>query len=219
MPEDGDGGIPVAPPPPPPPAPTWGSVPYPGGPPGWGGLPPGAVYGPPPGRRYRLRAVIIALVGGILLGLGVAVAVVATLATVFSEALAPGAVTGTHPVIPEGAGPVVGDCLLPSAVNVDLTNQGDVVDCRELHHSEVIGIAQLPDVSGRLDDTDVDYFADDACRIAFRDYVGGDYDDSVLFFDALVPSDQAYDDGDRAVYCLIDSDDHRDGRGSVRGSG
>ncbi len=49
--------------------------------------------------------------------------------------------------------------------------------------------------------------------------MGGDYDDSVLLFDALVPSDQAYDGGDRAVYCLIDSDDHRDGRGSVRGSG
>lgn len=219
MPEDGDGGIPIAPPPPPPPRPTWGSVPYPSGPPGWGGLPPGAVYGAPPGRRFRLRAVILALVGGLFLGLVIGVAVLFTLAFVFPEALAPGTVAGTHPVIPEGAGPVVGDCLLPSAGDVDLTSQDDVVECRGLHHSEVIGISQLPEVSGQLNDTDVDYFADGACRVAFRDYVGGNYDTSDLFFDALVPSDQAYDEGERAVYCLVDSDDYHDGRGSVQGSG
>ena len=160
------------------PAPTWGSVPYATAPPGWGGLPPGAVYGQRPARRFRLRAVIFALVG----------------------------VTG-------GLDRTDVDCF------ADVTSQVDVVDCRELHGSEVIGISRLPEVSGRLDRTDVDYFADGACRIAFRSYVGGNYDDSSLFFDALVPSDRAYGEGDRTVYCLIDSTDHAGGRGSVQGTG
>jgi hypothetical protein len=142
-----------------------------------------------------------------------------TLAFVFPDALASGTVAGTHPVIPEGAGPVVGDCLLPSPGDADVTSQADVVDCRGLHGSEVIGLSQLPGLSGPLDGTDVDYFADGACRLAFGDNVGGSYDTSILVFDALVPSDQAYDQGERAVYCLIESQDHNGGPGSVQRSG
>src|SRR5678815_2472211 len=113
MPEDGDGGIPPAPP-----APAWGSAPRPG-PYGWAGLPPGAVDGPQPERRFRMRAVVLALVGGIFLGLAMGLAGLLTLAFVFPDALAPGSVAGTHPVIPAGAGPVVGDCLLSSPGDAD----------------------------------------------------------------------------------------------------
>ena len=137
------------------------------------------MYGPRPARRFRLRAVIFALVGGIVLGIGIVVAGMVTLFVLFPDSLAPGTVAGTHAVIPEGAGPLVGDCLLPSAGDADMTSLVDVVDCRELHGSEVIGLSQLPEVTGGLDRTDVDYFADGACRIAFRDYVGGNYDELV----------------------------------------
>ncbi len=228
MPEDGDGGVPPVPPAPPaptwgsappvPPTATWGSAPR-TEPYGWAGLPAGAVYGPRPERRFRMRAVVFALVGGIVLGLAMGLAGLLTLVFVFPDALAPGTVAGTHPVIPAGAGPVVGDCLMSSPGDADLTSQADVVDCRGLHGSEVIGLAQLPEVSGPLDDTDVDYFADGACRLAYGDYIGGNYDTSSLFPDALVPSHQAYDQGERAVYCLVNSADHNGGHGSVQGSG
>jgi Septum formation len=223
-PEDGDGGIPAAPREPSAPTwgsapPTWGSASYPSAPAGSGGLPPAAVYGPKPERRFRLRAVILALIGGIALGLVLAVLGLVTVVFVFPEALAPGTVAGTHPVIPEGAGAVVGDCLLPGPGDADVASQADVIDCRERHGSEVIGIAQLPEVSEPPDDLEVDDFADDTCRIAFRDYVGGNYELSELYFHALVPSDGSYDEGERAVYCLIGSEDHNDGRGSVRDTG
>jgi hypothetical protein len=35
----------------------------------------------------------------------------------------------------------------------------------------------------------------------------------------VVPSDVAWEAGERRVFCLLDSSGYRDGRGSARGSG
>jgi hypothetical protein len=164
--------------------------------------------------------VVLAGIGGLLGGLALAVAGLTLVALFAGDLLAPGVVAGTHEDVEAAGGPAVGDCLDDGPSSVDLADSTQVVECSLRHGSEVIGIAPLPDTSDRPDDTDVDFFADGACRVAYRDYVGGDYDiTSTLPFEAVVPSDRAWDGGERRVFCLLDSDGYRDGKGSARGTG
>ena len=212
----------TGPPAPPPPPASWPPAPQPP----WTGYPPGPSYpgypgypGHDPRRRFRLRAVVLAGIGGLLGGLALAVAGLALVAVFAGDLLAPGVVAGTHEGVEAAGGPAVGDCLDDGPSSVDLADSTQLVDCTLRHGSEVIAVAALPDTSDRPDATDVDFFADGVCRVAYRDYVGGNYDTAALFFEAVVPSDRAWDGGERRVFCLLDSDGYRDGRGSARGSG
>jgi hypothetical protein len=209
----------TGPPPAPPPAswPPAQATP----PPGWPGYPGYPGYGQPPDprRRFRMRAVVIAAVLGVLGGLVLAVVGVVAVAVLGDDLLAPNVVDGTHEGVDEASAPAVGDCLENGPSSVDLADPGEVVDCAQRHGAEVIGIAALPDTRLPPGDTDVDFFADGACRLAFEDYVGDDYDTSTLFFGAVVPSDRAWEEGERRVFCLLDASGYRDGRGSARGSG
>lgn len=94
-----------------------------------------------------------------------------------------------------------------------------MVPCTARHGSEVIGIMAMPDLDRLPHGDDLDFFADDTCRLAFRDYVGLGYDDSGLWFGAIPPDAEAWRAGERRLYCLLESDGYRDGRGSARGSG
>jgi hypothetical protein len=212
----------TGPPPAPPPPASWPPAPA-TPPPGWPGYPaagyPGYGQPPDPRRRFRMRAVVIAAVLGVLGGLALAVVAVVAVALVGDDLLAPNVVDGTHEGVDEASAPAVGDCLENGPRSVDLADRGEVVDCGESHGAEVIGVASMPDTQLPPGDTNVDFFADGACRLAFEDYVGADYDSSALFFGAVVPSSRAWEEGDRRVFCLLDSSGYRDGRGSARGSG
>ena len=212
----------TGPPPAPPPPASWPPAPA-TPPPGWPGYPaagyPGYGRPPDPRRRFRMRAVVVAAVLGVLGGLALAVAAVVAVAVVGDDLLAPNVVDGTHEGVDEASAPAVGDCLENGPRSVDLADPGEVVDCAESHGAEVIGVASMPGTQLPPGDTNVDFFADGACRLAFEDYVGADYDSSALLFGAVVPSDRAWEEGDRRVFCLLDSSGYRDGRGSARGSG
>ena len=112
----------------------------------------------------------------------------------------------------------VGDCLTGGPDEADVTTRGDVVGCEGSHGSEVIGIVTMPDLEEPPNSDDLDFFSDDACRLAFRDYVGVNYDDSDLWFGAVPPSDSAWAQGERRLYCLLEASGYRDGRGSARAS-
>jgi hypothetical protein len=166
-----------------------------------------------------MRAVVIAALLGVLGGLALAVGAVLAVAVLGDDLLAPDVVDGTHEGVDEASAPAVGDCLANGPRSVDLADPGEVVDCTRSHGAEVIGIATLPDTRLPPGDSDVDVFADGACRLAFEDYIGADYNTSALFFGAVVPSDRAWEGGERRVFCLLDASGYRDGRGSARGSG
>jgi hypothetical protein len=211
-----DGPPPPQPPPPPPPPTTFGMPGPAGPPPGYG--PWGAPQVPVQrGRRFRLRAVILAGLGGLVLGAAVVGGL--GLFAMDSEVFGPGEVVGRHDRIAEAAGaPAVGDCLDTFPEEADLTTIAEVVECDLQHGSEVIGIVTMPDAGEVPGGDDLDFFADDACRIVFADYVGEAYDDSDLAFGAVPPTGPAWREGDRALYCLLDADTYRDGRGSARDS-
>jgi Septum formation len=136
-----------------------------------------------------------------------------------SEIFAPEVIAARHDLVPSPeAAPAVGDCLSLDPFEADVTSRDDLVPCETEHGSEVIGVVAMPDVARPPGGDDLEFFVDDACRLAFADYIGENFDDSGLLFWAVPPSDQAWQAGDRQLYCLLDSIDHNDGRGSARGS-
>lgn len=137
-----------------------------------------------------------------------------------TDGFAPDSIAADHPVIrnPDDA-PVVGDCLAEWPDVADVTTRADVVSCEEEHLSEVIGVVAMPELDRPPRGDELEYFVDDACRLAFADYVGISYDDSELWFGGVPPDEEAWQAGDRSLYCLLESDGYRDGRGSAGGAG
>ena len=132
----------------------------------------------------------------------------------------PDAIVGTHPAVAEGSPPVkVGDCLGTPPSVVTVADRSEVVACDEAHDAEVAGVIQVPGGEDQPSEDDLQQFVDDACAIAFRGYVGSDPDTSQYGYGAVVPSDGAWEDGDRTVFCLVNTIHTPSGAGSVRGSG
>ncbi|CAN5362809.1 hypothetical protein BH23ACT9_BH23ACT9_16440 [soil metagenome] len=98
----------------------------------------------------------------------------------------------------------IGEC-----VNLPETSQiadYETVDCDEVHDAETFALPQHP---GGPDDAfpgapEIEAFADERCDGAFEPYVGTPYASSELFYTALIPSEQSWDDAeDREVVCLL----------------
>jgi hypothetical protein len=163
--------------------------------------PPG--YAAPQGKRKRfgwLALTVAFILGGFLSF----VVVVGMAALIFANDDGPG--TDQHGVIKEGAVvPKVGDCLRPPPSRAIVTSDAQVVDCAKSHGSEVAAIVEIPAGSQRPSRDNLGYYADDACLIAFEGYVGSDWDDSDLDYQPVVPSASAWDQGDRTLWCLVDT--------------
>lgn len=186
-----------------------------GPPPGWvpppvdpgpAGAPygvPGGPYGPPPkAKRFGWAALVLAFVGGAIASL----AVVAVLVGIF-VATDKGPSSGSHGVVREGASvPAVGDCLGPAPAQATVSDDSDVVDCDEAHGTEVAAVVEIPAGNRRPATTDLNYLADDVCQVAFEGYVGKGYDSSDLDYRSVLPSVAAWKQGDRTLFCLVDSD-------------
>jgi hypothetical protein len=156
------------------------------------------------------------LVGGLISFVVTIVGVIALAATLGT----PDVIAGTHPAPKEGADVVaVGDCLSDEPGIATVVDQSDVVDCDEAHDAEVAGVIEIPGRAHRPGEDDLQMYADDACLLAFEEYVDVDYDDSMYDYAADAPSDEAWADGDRTVFCLVDTYDMTAGEGTVRGSG
>lgn len=216
----------------PPPGPV---VPHGEAPGAWSGGPyqgPGAAWGPGgpwqqpsgPGPKPKKRFGCGGLVGAFFLGVvatvvgGIVLLVVIGL--VFADDLESGFYDSVEHgfVGPEAEVPVVGDCLVPGPDRATVTSTDDVVDCDRLHGSEVTAVLDAPGRSGRPAEADLEAFGDDACLLAFEQYVGSDYDDSDLDYQVVVPDRSAWDRGDRSVWCLVDTTDGFGQDGTVRGT-
>lgn len=224
---DSSGGQPPgwAPPPDPgqPPAPaswpqqpTWPQPGWPQQPGSWGAAPP--AWAPPPKqKRFGWLAISLAfLVGGFI-------SFVVTIGGVVAIGLAlgtPDVIAGTHPAPKEGADIVrVGDCLRSEPGVAAVVDRSDVTSCDEAHDAEVAGVIEIPDAKRLPGNDDLQMYVDDACLLAFEGYIDVDYDDSMYDYVADVPSKEAWADGDRTAFCLVDTTGSVAGDGSLRGSG
>lgn len=113
--------------------------------------------------------------------------------------------------------PNAGDCLRGDPFEAEVVTQPEVVDCRAKHGSEVIAVVTLGD--GDMSDHGVlDGEITAACDPEFERYVGTAYYDSALEYWGVPPTVDAWDAGDRTLFCLLDSELYRDGKGSARGA-
>lgn len=217
------------------PQPAW-QPPWPQQPPAWGqqaggwpsyppAYPPqGAWSAPAPGwappekkKRFGWVAVILAFfIGGI-------VSFVITLGGIIAIGLAlgtPDVIAGSHPAPAEGADVVkVGDCLRGAPGVASVVDRIDVVDCNEAHRTEVAAVVEVPGGASLPGDDDLQTYLDDACLLAFEGYVDTDYDTSMYEYAADAPSEEAWADGYRTAFCLVDTFGTPTGEGSVKGSG
>ena len=170
----------------------------------------------PKRKRFGWGAVIGAfLIGGVISAI---VTFGGLIALAFAVGM-PDAIAGTHPTPAEGAEMAeVGDCLTARPGSAVVVDRSQVVDCDEAHDSEVAAVIQVPGFNHRPSEDDLKAYTDDACSLAFQGYVGTDPDESQFGYAAIVPDSAAWADGDRTVWCMVDTVGQPAGEGSVRNS-
>ena len=98
----------------------------------------------------------------------------------------------------------IGQCInVPTSGEV---STAEVVECSEPHDAEVFALPQHPAGADEPfpGTTEIGEFADTECLAAFEPYVGTDYQSSALFFSALQPTQETWDQADdREVACLL----------------
>jgi len=113
----------------------------------------------------------------------------------------------------------VGDCIDDSTV--DGENFSNAIDCTEPHDSEAYATLDMFEGDGSYPGREAIFAeASRGCEAAFYAFVGIIYDESLLTITYFYPSADSWDDGDRAILCLIQ--DTADGEnvestGSLRG--
>ena len=90
-------------------------------------------------------------------------------------------------------------------------------DCDVDHELEVVGIVTAQDGPYPGQQT-LDDLADERCRDLFLRYVGIEFDDSELAMQPLLPTREAWADGDHEIACVVQTDSGGPLTESVRGS-
>lgn len=170
-----------------------------------------------PKRKYKRGALIWSALGGAVVAFVGAIVLLVAIAFAIGDS---NSISATHGRATEGQETTkVGDCLgapPPRAVVVD---RSMAVTCERSHGSEVIAIVSLPGAEDYPGRGDIGAFADAACAIPFRSYVGASVDESDVDLGSIPPDRLAYEDGERRVWCLANSATYNNGRGTVRDSG
>lgn len=201
--------------------PGWAPPPGAAAPGGYANYPPPGpypqygAYGAKPAKRFGWGSLIAAFVlGGFLVFAGfVALMIIAV-------NIDDSVVSGTHPAGAEASsGAGVGDCLEGPPGSGSVVTDLAVVECSRQHGAEVFAVIEAPGGANRPSEAALSDYADGACPLAFRSYVGTKADDSMIGWSAVVPTRKAWSSGDHRVWCLANSVDHRNGYGSVRNSG
>lgn len=97
-----------------------------------------------------------------------------------------------------------GACLAGS-VSPEFTEYevGARTPCTDPHRFEAFGGATMPEPEGGRHDTDeLAWLGTSTCHFLFPSYVGAKFEESSLALVAVVPSEQAWRDGERTVRCL-----------------
>ena len=111
----------------------------------------------------------------------------------------------------------VGDCFDDHA-DGDVQSVGGV-PCSEAHDNEVYALFDLTDDAWPGTDA-VNEAAGAGCRARFAEAIGADYEDSVLMFYPMTPTQGSWDErGDREVVCVAYHMEQEKLTGSVLGSG
>ena len=209
---------PAAPPPTPYPLPGYGQPGY--GQPGYGPL----TYAPQPATKRGVAWWVVALVALLALVLGGVIGgvVVTVIGTTIGG--------GTPPVLTSGPGGElaavsgeVGSCFRGQVdalfSSTELISVDEAVGCDRAHDVELYATTTAPlTAAANYPGEDLSYFADGACYVAFDEYVGISYEDSVYEYMPVVPSEAAWAAGDRAVRCVLYDLDGEALREPARGS-
>ncbi len=111
----------------------------------------------------------------------------------------------------------VGDCFNGSELGVEVT-EVPTIDCAEPHEDEIYATKDLPEGTwpgdSAISDQTVEY-----CMAEFNTFVGFDYMESELDFNAITPSAQSWGEGDREIVCYIYEMDGSMTTGSLKGAG
>jgi len=196
----------------PPGGPTPVSGPGPWAPPGAGPWtpqsgPPGAAYWPPtPAPRNNTNRVVLIVVGVVVV---LAILIVALAAVLIGAGL--GNVGQRTPL----ENVAVGQCFDGIKAS-DFSGSGPqvssgmlfgvtVVDCAEPHESELGGRVTWPATRGDAypGDAAMELFAFNSCTDAFLEYVGLDFQQSLLNMTYIYPQQRSWNEGTRTSECLI----------------
>src|SRR5215212_2136813 len=92
------------------------------------------------------------------------------------------------------------------------------VDCTRPHDNEVVGTLQHDAQGGYPGGSALQTFAEPRCFEAFNGYVGGDFQSSTLGLLAVVPGELSWAKGDRAIVCIVLTQDGSQLTSSVKGT-
>lgn len=143
--------------------------------------------------RSRLIVPVVLLVGGIL-GLAVFLA--------SPEATPVDTLTGSAPEVATSYQLQVGDCVDIADASGEVVEGIDERPCNFEHEYEVF-FSGAAEGSAYLSDAAFDDYYRANCLPAFEAYIGETYEDSALDIFWLVPTEEAWADGDRTIQCLV----------------
>jgi hypothetical protein len=112
----------------------------------------------------------------------------------------------------------VGDCWNdPEAGSDTETQTVPVVPCDQPHDNEVYHLFDL--TLDEYDSAAIEEEGSPICESTFEEYVGSDYDTSLLYYSAFTPTAESWEAGDREVICyLYDGTNNEPLEGSMEGA-
>jgi Septum formation len=110
----------------------------------------------------------------------------------------------------------VGDCFNAAEFSEEEVEVGDVdgVPCTEPHAYEVFAVADYSGSAYPGTDAAFEVAFGEVCIPPFESYVGLPYADSVLYANAIYPTEEGWRDGDHEFICHL----FEDGEGMITGS-
>ncbi|KQS17669.1 septum formation family protein [Frigoribacterium sp. Leaf186] len=96
----------------------------------------------------------------------------------------------------------VGTCFTVGDLGREGTGDVETASCDEAHDEEAYLVGELDggEFPGGLEVFDE---ASAQCDAAFADYVGASYDESLVDYGVLAPTEKGWDDGERSVVCYL----------------
>lgn len=114
-----------------------------------------------------------------------------------------------------------GDCFDAGLNSSQVTEISEVraIPCAEPHVYEMFSVANYPaGESPSAADEDYTAWERENCLGRFEAYVGLDYDSSMYYISALIPTDSSWAQGDRTLMCFLHTDVESALTGSARGA-
>jgi hypothetical protein len=123
-----------------------------------------------------------------------------------AETSAPAQAEETAPTEPEEVDVFVlevGDCFAEPQDTEEVFSI-ETLPCSEPHSEEVFAAVPIPEGDGNFPGfRAIDAQAEELCIAEFEGFVGRSYEESVLDFGFITPSEKSWGDGDREILCTI----------------